>query len=176
MDDPTGMWARLPSYIQDRIDAELRHRRLIAAIMVLRDQAGLDPKPSLYAAQDIVAGRMDHLTRLGVVEPEPSTAVADMLVKARAISAAVAAVEAVWDGDTQGWFVELLAIVKRPGSRHERFDEVPLAALRHGPDIRLFNGQVPPWPEATEATEKGRALAGALGVPFYFASPVEPND
>jgi len=39
--------------------------------------------------------------------------------------------------------VDLVAIVDCPGRYHERFDEVRLASIRHGSDLRLFNGQVP---------------------------------
>jgi hypothetical protein len=41
--------------------------------------------------------------------------------------------------------------------------------------MRLFNGSVPPWPEAQEANTVGRALAEDLAVPFHFASPNEPD-
>ncbi|GIJ48047.1 hypothetical protein Val02_49330 [Virgisporangium aliadipatigenens] len=92
------------------------------------------------------------------------------------VTAPVLAVEAFWDGDTRGWFIFLVAVVRRPGRHNDRFDEVPLTVLRSGGDIRLFNGQVPPWPEAQQAFEQGRAVAQQLGVPFHFASPQEPNE
>jgi hypothetical protein len=81
----------------------------------------------------------------------------------------------LWDGDTQGWHVYLVAVVQRAGQHHDRFDEVPLTVLRGGGDIRLFNGQVPPWPEATHATKQGRAVAEHLSVPFHFTSPEAPG-
>jgi hypothetical protein len=113
---------------------------------------------------------------LPLVASETSITAADLLLKGQAIPAAIAAVEAVWDGDAEGWFVELLAVVKQRGSRHESFDDVSLAVLRRGGDIRLLSGQVPPWPEATEAAEKGSALAATLDLSFYFASPNKPDD
>jgi hypothetical protein len=76
----------------------------------------------------------------------------------------------VWDGDTQGW-----CVVDRPGRYHSRFDEEWLTTLRHGGDIRVFNGQVPPWPEAHQAAEQGRAVAQHAGVPFHFTNPDEPD-
>ena len=94
---------------------------------------------------------------------------------AAATAAPIVAVEAVWDGDTQGWFVRLVAIVRRPGPDHERFDEVLLNLLRDGSDIRLFNGDVPPWPEARRATDQGQAVAQHFGVPFHFTSPELPD-
>lgn len=51
-----------------------------------------------------------------------------------------------------------------------------LAVLRFGGDIRVFQGAVPPWPEAAVATELGEALAQHFGVPFWFPSPTEPDD
>jgi hypothetical protein len=54
--------------------------------------------------------------------------------------------------------------------------ETTLAAIRHGGDLRLFNGQVPPWPEAQEAMTTGPALAEHFGLPFHFASPDTPDD
>lgn len=47
--------------------------------------------------------------------------------------------------------------------------------LRHGGDIRLFNGHVPPWTEAQQATEQGQAVAQHVGVPFHFTSPTTPD-
>ncbi len=148
----------------------------MGAIVGLREHARLEPKPGLYEAQDLVVRRLQWLTEYGGVNTEPTVTVADLLDRARAIAAPVAAIEAIWDGDTQGWFVELLAIVERAGPRHPRYDEVSLALIRHGGDIRLFNGTVPPWPEAVTATEHGRALSQALSVPFHFASPSTPDD
>jgi len=79
------------------------------------------------------------------------------------------AIEALWDGDSDGWFVCLVAVTLRPKFEHN------LAFIGHGTDMRIFNGEVPRWPEALEAEATGRALANRLGVPFYFASPHTPN-
>lgn len=50
------------------------------------------------------------------------------------------------------------------------------AAIRKGGDGRVFNGEVPPWPEAAEAQAVGQTLAAQLGVPFRFESPDGPTD
>ena len=95
---------------------------------------------------------------------------------AREHAARVVAIEAIWDGDTHGWFVELLAIT-RSEPLETAFDEVRLATLAgEDGDARLFSGDAPPWPEAAKAGELGEALAGELGVPFFFASPDSPDD
>ncbi|MEV7907766.1 hypothetical protein [Streptomyces anulatus] len=108
-------------------------------------------------------------------EQQARVRVSQLIETARAIGEPVVAVEALWDGDTEGWFVELVAIVRRPGRCHPHFDERPLAMFRHGSDLRAFNGEVPPWLEAVEATEKGQAVARTLGVPFHFTSPDTPD-
>jgi len=104
----------------------------------------------------------------------PSTA--EILAKGRALSARPVAIEAFWDGDTEGWYVVLTAIVRGASARHAQFTEIDLAKLSDGGDIRLFNNQVPPWPESVLAAEVGEQLARELGVPFHFLSRDQPRD
>jgi hypothetical protein len=82
------------------------------------------------------------------------------------------AIEAFWDGDPQGWFVDLSAVVVDGDS----FRLHHLTVFNGGGDIRLFNGTVPPWSEAEAAAAAGRALGERLGVPFFFPSPAHPED
>jgi hypothetical protein len=96
----------------------------------------------------------------------------EILAKAAALPERPVAIEAFWDGDSTGWFVTLSAIVKSRRQYRDHF----LWALRDGGDIRLFNGQVPPWPEAQLARIVGEELARKFGVPFYFPSPNYPED
>lgn len=96
--------------------------------------------------------------------------------RAGEMGGALVAIEAYWDGDTQGWFVTMEAIVAGGGPQHPRFRSIYLADLRDGGDIRLFNGQVPPWPEAVRAIAIGEDLARAFDVPFHFASRDQPRD
>jgi hypothetical protein len=84
------------------------------------------------------------------------------------------AVEAFWDGDTEGWFVVLSAACVVPPS-NEPVD-LHLGMICHGGDIRLFTGDVPPWPEAVSAQSLGHAVSARLGIPFYFPSPMHPED
>lgn len=88
-------------------------------------------------------------------------------------------IEALWDGDTQGWCLDLSV------STNEFISSVPEREQKEfnlfiwrgsGGDMRLFNGQVPPWPEAQLATLVGEELSKRLGIPFYFPSPDQPND
>jgi hypothetical protein len=95
-----------------------------------------------------------------------------LLAKAEALPERPVAFEAFWDGDTTGWFVTLSAILKNGTGYRDSF----LGAMRDGGDIRLFNGQVPPWGEAQLAREVGEELAVRFGVPFYFPSPNHPEE
>ncbi|MBB2948286.1 hypothetical protein FB565_008069 [Actinoplanes lutulentus] len=170
-------WTSLTPPLRERLDEHLRARRLLPAIKLLRDSGEIQPLPGIYQAQDLLVARQNELAGQGLLQPPPAPPTTDQLIaKVTAISEPLAAVEACWDGDTQGWFVVLVAIVRRPGPRHPDFDEADLCVLRFGGDIRLFNGQVPPWPEAVRATEQGQAVAQRMGVPFHFASPDEPDD
>lgn len=94
------------------------------------------------------------------------------LAEFRAQAASAIAIEALWDGDTEGWFVDLCAVVKGDAGYESR----RLRSFSHGGDIRLFNGDVPPWPEAAEAAEFGAQLAKLLGVPFHFPAVDHPEN
>ncbi|MFF5229434.1 hypothetical protein [Dactylosporangium sp. NPDC000521] len=177
MDHADAWWSTTDPRLLERIDALLCTNRLIQAVVLLREEGPQQPPPGLFEAQDLLIERRAELDRQGLLEPPPPPlTTAQLIEKAEAVTAPIVAVEAFWDGDTQGWFVVLVAIVRRPGRHHHRFDEVRLTVLQHGGDTRLFNGQVPPWPESQQATEQGRAVAQHVSVPFHFASPAEPND
>ena len=77
--------------------------------------------------------------------------------------------EALWDGDTQGWFLLINLYTETGTSQH-------LGILSFGGDIRLFNGEVPSWPEAELAKEWGQKAAKKYGLTFYFPSDSEPDD
>lgn len=95
----------------------------------------------------------------------------ELLTELSEKAASALAIEALWDGDTQGWFVDICAVFKLG----PEFDSIRLHSLCRGGDIRLFNGQVPTWPEALEAARVGNQLATLLGVPFHFHRPIIPK-
>src|SRR5258706_4864249 len=95
----------------------------------------------------------------------------ELLAKADALPERPVAIEASWDGHSSGWYVCLTAILKAETG----YRDCHLWALQDGGDLRLFNGQVPPWGEAVLAREVGEALAAKFGVPFYFPSPDHPE-
>lgn len=102
-------------------------------------------------------------------KPEIPTAAA--LIESTTRLGRPAAFQAMWGGDTQGWMVRLEAVFPS----NTTYRAANLALFRLGGDIRVFQGAVPPWPEARVATELGEALASHFGVPFWFPSPDEPE-
>lgn len=99
-----------------------------------------------------------------------------LLARAASLPPNPVAFEAFWDGDTSGWYVVLVAIYAEDLPGWRRYSEVSMSALQGaGGDIRLFNGQTPPWPEAAVAHEVGEILAKKHGVEFFFASPNHPE-
>lgn len=99
----------------------------------------------------------------GVLSREQILAMVD------ALKSTPIAIEALWDGDSTGWFVRLAAITADSKTH-------PLGVMSDGGDIRLFNGQAPPWPEAAAAHELGNELAQRFGAEFYFPSPQHPEN
>jgi len=79
------------------------------------------------------------------------------------------AIEAYWDGDSEGWFICIEAAMS--GGQ-----QINLGCLRDGGDLRLFNCEVPPWPEAIAANQIGHELARNFEVEFFFPSPEYPED
>ena len=91
-----------------------------------------------------------------------------------------AAIEALWDGDSSGWFVVLCAITRRPSPAHPRHTSTELAILqaRIG-DWEPFTRRGPSelaGPHAWLALEVGGAVARERGIPFHFASPDREDD
>jgi hypothetical protein len=89
------------------------------------------------------------------------------------------AIEVLWDGDTEGWWLGVSVVTKRSwwgfGFTPPYYAR-PIATLRYGGDVRLFQGTVPPWPEAIVAQRAGERVARLLGLELYFPSPIEPDD
>jgi hypothetical protein len=84
------------------------------------------------------------------------------------------AIEALWDGDTSGWFLCVSLITRRPNTKD--YDTHSLELPSYGGDIRLFQGTVPPWPEAEIARRVGEQIARTKSLEVYFPSPKDPDD
>jgi hypothetical protein len=150
----------------ERLDHALTSEGVICAIKWLVDVHG----SSISEAHLFVVDRA-HAIGYTLDPPEPD--IADLRSKIAALGAPPLAIEAIWDGDSRGWLVLLLAIAR---SEAGELTELQLGQFRDPTgDMRIFNGQVPPWPEAERATSVGQALAEELHVPFHFASPDAPG-
>ena len=74
--------------------------------------------------------------------------------------------EALWDGDTQGWFL-ILSLYSEVGKLFwKKETSQHLGIISFGGDIRLFNGEVPSWPEAELAKQWGQKPLLKLRIDF----------
>ncbi|MFI1765394.1 hypothetical protein ACH41H_25515 [Streptomyces sp. NPDC020800] len=157
----SGWWSYLEERTRQETDENVLRDRRIMAIKVVCE--ALRPLGlGLREAEQVVLQRYEALgDRVRYTPPDPLD-VPSLAARAAACPGRVAAVEAIWDGDTvHDWFVLLVAVLDDPpGEGH-------LATV--------YQRRGGPRP-ATAAAEAGRALAQHLGVPFHFASPDTPDD
>lgn len=157
----SGWWAHLEGETRQEIDANVLCDRQLTAVKAVWE--ALRPLGlGLREAEQVVHARYTVLgERVRHTQPDPLD-VSSLTARAAAHPGRVAAIEALWDGDTvHDWFVLLLAILDDPSG------EGHLATVYHR------RGGPPP---GTAAVEAGHALAHHLGVPFHFASPDLPDD
>jgi hypothetical protein len=84
--------------------------------------------------------------------------------------------EALWDGDTQGWFL-ILNLYTETGRFIWKKETIQrLGTVSFDGDVSLFNGVVPLWPEAELANIWGEKASQKYGLTFYFPSDKEPDD
>ncbi|MFI2511331.1 hypothetical protein [Streptomyces sp. NPDC018972] len=157
----SGWWTSLEEQTRREVDASvLRDRHLMAVKTVWEALRPLGL--GLREAEQVVRTRYEALAdRVRHRPPDPLDLPA-LAARAAALPGQVAAIEALWDGDTvHDWFVVLIAVLEDPAG------EGHLATVHHQP------GGHPPGLAAAAA---GRALADSLEVPFHFASPDTPDD
>ncbi|MEV6740082.1 hypothetical protein AB0N14_25300 [Streptomyces sp. NPDC051104] len=157
----SGWWAYLEERTRREVDADvLRDHRVMAVKSVWE---ALHPLGlGLHEAEQVVHTRYEALgERVQRRQPDPLD-IPSLAARAAALRGRVAAIEALWDGDTvHDWFVVLVAVLDDPvGEGH-------LATVHRRP-----GGSLP----GTAAGEAGQALADHLKVPFHFASPNVPDD
>ncbi|ACZ87239.1 hypothetical protein [Streptosporangium roseum] len=162
------LWEDLPAQVRAQVDGLVTNGNKLQAVKVIREVLE-EPRPGLYECMDLVAERFKDLGQRFTRSPTAPLDLDELMAKVRALPHTPAAIEALWDGDSEGWMVHLLAVTIEPRAEHR------LAIIQHGTDLRLFNGEVPPWPEAQEASTIGQRLAERFGIPFHFASPEEPD-
>jgi hypothetical protein len=157
----SGWWPYLEEQTRREVDADVLRDRRIAAVKTVWE--ALRPLGlGLSEAEQVIHARYEALgDRVRRRPPDPLD-VSSLGARAAAHPGRVAAVEALWDGDTvHGWFVLLVAVLDDPAG------EGHLATVHH-----RHGGPLP----GTAAAEAGRALADYLRVPFHFASPDVPDD
>ncbi|MEU9576166.1 hypothetical protein [Streptomyces chilikensis] len=157
----SGWWDHLEERTRQEVDADVLRDRSLPAIRSVWE--ALRPLGvGLHEAERVVHARYEALgDRVRRTPPDPLD-LASLAARAAAFPGRVAAVEALWDGDTvHDWFVVLIAVLDAPE------EEGHLATVHHRPDGP---------PPGAAAAEAGRALAGHLQVPFHFASPDVPDD
>lgn len=156
-----GWWTYLEEQTRREVDTNvLRDRQMMAvkAVWEALRPLGL----GLREAEQVVHARYEALGDRVQHRPPDPLDIPALASRAAALPGQVAAVEALWDGDTvHDWFVVLVAVLNDPAG------EGHLATVYRRPDGP---------PPGTAAAEAGRALADSLGVPFHFASPDVPDD
>ncbi|HRI69214.1 MAG TPA: hypothetical protein PK156_33520 [Polyangium sp.] len=140
----------------------------------IRNALGITPKSSSEPAPEETTVSIPNVSDLlGLASPPTDLPTGQQILRQiDELKLSPVAFQALWDGDTEGWFLRL-EMVHRRG---DGYAAVCVAALRFGGDIRVFSGQVPPWPESVVGTKLGEALARRFHVPFYFPSPKDPDD
>ncbi|WP_291728516.1 hypothetical protein [Bernardetia sp.] len=101
------------------------------------------------------------------------------------------AVQALWDGDTQGWYIYMQVVIENEDKKElptnvfllELIDKstfnytmIDLCSLRFASDIRLFNGQPTPWEETIVAKKIGNYISKRYNIPFWFPASEAPDN
>lgn len=100
--------------------------------------------------------------------------------KIEALNGIPQVLEALWDGDTDGWHLYLTLYYKQRTwwfrqPFQQNLSKATLGIISLGGDIWLFNGAVPPWPKAELAKELGKMAREKYGLTFFMPSE-EPDD
>lgn len=84
--------------------------------------------------------------------------------------------EALWDGDTNGWFL-ILSLYAKTGNVFWGSEECHhLGVARYNKQPGIFKDDVPRWPEAALVRDWGQKAIEKYGLTFYFPSDKEPDD
>ncbi|SED86512.1 hypothetical protein [Streptomyces sp. TLI_105] len=166
-------WDLLPDGIRGEVDGYVLQDRRLQAVRVVRETCrsrGL----GLHEAEGVVHARyLHHGDRIARTPLSPLD-LESLAARASGCPGPVAAIEAIWDGDTvHDWFVILLAVSTAPAGEQHLATVHRETAVRHLGEARAAESR---RPEATAAEAAGRALAEHLAVPFHFASPDAPDD
>ncbi|MFB6960206.1 hypothetical protein ACFCYB_25085 [Streptomyces sp. NPDC056309] len=157
----SGWWTYLEDQTRREVDENVLCDRPFMAVKAVWE--ALRPLGlGLREAEQVVHARYEIFgDRVRRTQPDPLD-VSSLAARAGAHPGRVAAVEALWDGDTiHDWFLLLIAVLDDPSGEG------------HLATVYRRTGGPPP---GTAADTAGRALAHYLGVPFHFPSPDVPDD
>ncbi|WP_375559489.1 hypothetical protein ACE193_17365 [Bernardetia sp. OM2101] len=85
------------------------------------------------------------------------------------------AIQALWDGDTQGWCIYMEVIIDTK-NRFSKYSIFHLCTMRFASDLRIFNGQPTPWEETIVAKKIGNLISKKYNIPFWFPASEAPDD
>lgn len=162
-----------PGYPEERCEPRLSRRRALSLVELIRTL--------VLRAQEFggscwfgtaAAGRAMCASPTAKQDADAAMSFEALASVVSSLSGKVVCIEALWDGDTEGWFIRLSAISLENTLYKEHF----LVCVSKGNDSRLFSGQVPPWPESIHVNDVGQRLADSVGAEFYFPSPERPDD
>ncbi|MFD9396676.1 hypothetical protein ACFWBB_39865 [Streptomyces sp. NPDC060000] len=165
-------WRLLPEGVREQVDGFVLQDAWFRAVRVAWE-AGRAHGLGLQEAQLVVGERYSHHGDRIARTPDDPLDLDSLNARASGAPGRVAAIEAVWDGDTvHDWFVILYALTADPEG------EQPLATIYRRTAKPHLAGTDPALdhPCAAVADQVGRALAAHLSVPFHFASPHTPDD
>ena len=113
----TGMnnplWETLSAQARTRVDDLVMKGYKLQAVKAIRE-ALEEPRPGLYECMDLVAERFEDLGQRFTRSPTAPLDLDELTAKVRALPHRPSAIEALWDGDSEGWMVDLLAVTSEP--------------------------------------------------------------
>jgi hypothetical protein len=153
--------ARLPADTLLALDESIRRFAFLDALVRVRDGGG--PR-GIYDAEAVVEVRR---RALGLPRYRALPTVETLIEQVRAIGQPPAAVEAYWDGDTNGWFPIVAVLARDVGGSCYR----SIVALGVRED-----GLAGTDDQTRRARALGEALARHFDVAFHFPAEAKPDD
>ena len=95
------LWERLPNELRSRVDELIADDRQLPAIVAIRDTLD-QPRPGIYECMDLLAERYAELDQPWF-RPSPPLDIDVLARQVAALPHPPDAIEALWDGDSDGW-------------------------------------------------------------------------
>ncbi len=112
--------------------------------------------------------------------PEEVSDIQGYINKINAAGGKPIVVQALWDGDTQGWMLDLSVVIdtrtwfQKILQKEPIYKDIYLCYIRFGSDFRLFQGEEA-WDEAIVGKQICEILGQHYNIPFWFPSPIHPD-